>query len=312
MKSIKGLLFAIVSSATFGLIPLFAIPAIQAGVALNSVLFYRFFISAAVVGVILLFRKTDLRITLKEFITVFILGFFYAGTALLLTEAYFYIPSGVATTIHFLYPVVVTLIMILFFKDKASVPVITATALAVTGVYLLSRGEGSGSVHMTGIILALITVIMYAFYIIGVNKSCVNKMDGLKMTFYVLFSCAVIFLINAVIRDGFISGIPSAKAWADIILLALIPTLVSDFTLILAVQRIGSTTTAVLGCMEPVTAVSMGVLFLHEPCGIPQFTGIAITLVAVTTVIIASNPQAFKNGIKLFPALIPVRKKLPK
>ena len=141
MKSIKGLLFAIVSSATFGLIPLFAIPAIQAGVALNSVLFYRFFISAAVVGVILLFRKTDLRITLKEFITVFILGFFYAGTALLLTEAYFYIPSGVATTIHFLYPVVVTLIMILFFKDKASVPVIIATALAVTGVYLLSRGE---------------------------------------------------------------------------------------------------------------------------------------------------------------------------
>ena len=86
MKSIKGLLFAIVSSATFGLIPLFAIPAIQAGVALNSVLFYRFFISAAVVGVILLFRKTDLRITLKEFITVFILGFFYAGTCLLYTS----------------------------------------------------------------------------------------------------------------------------------------------------------------------------------------------------------------------------------
>lgn len=304
MKQFKGVLFAIISSATFGLIPIFAIPAINKGVELNSLLFYRFLFSAIAVALILLIRKTDLRISLKEFATTFGLGFFYAATALLLTEAYFYIPSGMATTIHFLYPVCVTLIIIFFFKDRASVPFLLATVMAITGVYLLSNSGEGGSLNLTGLILSLITVGMYALYIVGVNKSCIRTMDGLKMTFYVLFSCSIIFLINALVRSGGISSIPSISAATDVVLLALIPTLVSDFTLILAVQRVGSTTTAILGCMEPMTAVTMGFLFLGEAFGINQLIGIAVILSAVTTVVIANNPDNFKKGLKLLPQLI--------
>lgn len=304
MNQFKGVLFAIISSATFGLIPIFAIPAINKGVELNSLLFYRFLFSAIAVALILLIRKTDLRISLKEFATTFGLGFFYAATALLLTEAYFYIPSGMATTIHFLYPVCVTLIMIFFFKDRASVPILLATVMAITGVYLLSNSGEGGSLNLTGLILSLITVGMYALYIVGVNKSCIRTMDGLKMTFYVLFSCSIIFLINALVRSGGISSIPSISAATDVVLLALIPTLISDFTLILAVQRVGSTTTAILGCMEPMTAVTMGFLFLGEAFGINQLIGIAVILSAVTTVVIANNPDNFKKGLKLLPQLI--------
>ena len=145
---------------------------------------------------------------------------------------------------------------------------------------------------------------MYALYIVGVNKSCIRTMDGLKMTFYVLFSCSIIFLINALVRSGGISSIPSISAATDVVLLALIPTLVSDFTLILAVQRVGSTTTAILGCMEPMTAVTMGFLFLGEAFGINQLIGIAVILSAVTTVVIANNPDNFKKGLKLLRQLI--------
>ncbi|MEG1684951.1 MAG: DMT family transporter [Bacteroides sp.] len=309
MKSIKGLLYAVISSSTFGLIPLFTIPAINEGVPINSVLCYRFLFSILVVGSILLVRKTNLRISMKEFLTLFSLGFFYAMTALLLTEAYFYIPSGMATTIHFLYPVLVTLIMIFFFKDKASLPIIFATMMAIGGVYLLSSSEGSGSFSITGLILTLITVCMYAFYIVGVNKSCVRKMDGLKMTFWVIFSCAIIFLVNVLVRDGGLAPIPTSSAMRDILFLALVPTLVSDFTLILAVQHIGSTTTAVLGCMEPLTAVTMGVFFLGESCNAIQLIGIGIILCAVTIVIIGGNLQAFKRKIKLIPELLLIRRK---
>lgn len=289
MNQLKGLLYGIVSSATFGLIPLFALPALQAGVGLDSVLFYRFGLSALALGIWLLVRQRDLRISMKEFGVLFGLGLFYALTALLLTTAYLYIPSGVATTVHFLYPVVVTAILILFFKDRVSLSVIGASVLAITGVYLLSRNEGSGAVNVKGLLLAMVTVVTYALYIVGVNKSCVHRMEGLKMTFYVLLSCTIVFILNLLVKGKMPDAMPDVQTGIYLVLLALIPTLVSDFTLILSVQHVGSTTTAVLGCMEPLTAVGMGVLFLHENFGFVQVCGMLVIFAAVSIVILANS-----------------------
>ena len=230
-------------------------------------------------------------------------AFLYAATSLLLTKSYLYIPSGLATTLHFLYPVLVTLLMVTFFKDKVSVSIIIATIMAIGGVYLLSGSEG-GTLNSTGLALALTTVLTYASYIVGINKSSVSDMDGLKLTFYVLLSGAFIFLLNLIVNREMLTPIPSWEIGVDLILLALVPTLISDLTLILAVQHVGSTTTAVLGCMEPLTAVIMGVLFLGESCNFIQSIGICIILIAVTTVIIARNPHEIKKGLQLIPKLL--------
>lgn len=239
MRQLKGVLLAMISSSTFGLIPLFALPAMQEGVGLDSVLFYRFAISAVVVGAYLLLRRVDLRITLKEFGTMFLLGGAYASTSLFLTASYLYIPSGVATTIHFLYPVLVTAIMIAFFKDKISLSVIIATVLAILGVYLLSSGEGEGVMSWKGLFMVLSTVVTYAIYIVGVNKSCIQHMGGLKMTFYMLFCCTIIFGANILLKGQGLDMMPNANAVVHIFLLSLIPTLVSDLTLILAISARG-------------------------------------------------------------------------
>ena len=307
MRQLKGVLLAMISSSTFGLIPLFALPAMQEGVGLDSVLFYRFAISAVVVGAYLLLRRVDLRITLKEFGTMFLLGGAYASTSLFLTASYLYIPSGVATTIHFLYPVLVTAIMIAFFKDKISLSVIIATVLAILGVYLLSSGEGEGVTSWKGLFMVLSTVVTYAIYIVGVNKSCIQHMDGLKMTFYMLFCCTIIFGANILLKGQGLDMMPNANAVVHIFLLSLIPTLVSDLTLILAIQHVGSTTAAIMGCMEPLTAVSMGVLFLGERFGLGQILGVAIVLVAVFIVILSSHPGHFSMK-RLIPAFIKIRK----
>ena len=307
MRQLKGVLLAMISSSTFGLIPLFALPAMQEGVGLDSVLFYRFAISAVVVGAYLLLRRVDLRITLKEFGTMFLLGGAYASTSLFLTAAYLYIPSGVATTIHFLYPVLVTAIMIAFFKDKISLSVIIATVLAILGVYLLSSGEGEGVTSLKGLFMVLSTVVTYAIYIVGVNKSCIQHMDGLKMTFYMLFCCTIIFGANILLKGQGLDMMPNANAVVHIFLLSLIPTLVSDLTLILAIQHVGSTTAAIMGCMEPLTAVSMGVLFLGERFGLGQILGVVIVLVAVFIVILSSHPGHFSMK-RLIPAFMKIRK----
>lgn len=303
MKSIKGLLYAVVSSATFGLVPLFAIPALKAGVSVNSVVFYRFAISALLVGLVLLARRENFRIAKRQLPVIAGFALLYAATSFLLTQSYLYIPSGLATTLHFLYPVLVTILMVVLFKERLSVPVAVATLLALGGIYLLSGNNGS-EVNPTGMALALTTVLTYASYIVGLNRSSIGRIDSLKLTFYILSTGNLFFLANLLVRGEGLAPIPSWKSGIDLFMLALVPTLISNLTLILAVKHIGSTTTAVLGCMEPLTAVVMGILFLGESCSPIQALGIGIILVAVTTVIMARNPGELKKACRIVPRLL--------
>lgn len=288
MNQLKGILYGILSSATFGLIPLFALPVLRGGMGLDSLMVYRFGISTLVVGAYLLLKRENLSVSAKEFMILLGLGILYASTALFLTHSYLYIPSGVATTLHFLYPVVVTAMMMLFFRERVSLPVIGATTLAIVGVYLLSSGEGGGAVNLKGGLLVLLTVVTYAGYIVGVNKSGVSKMDGLKLTFYVLFSSTLVFLVNLLVQGKALEMVSGWDMGIHVVLLALIPTLISDFALVLAIQRIGSTQTAVLGCMEPVTAVGVGVLVFQERFSLLQSIGMFTILAAVLVVILVS------------------------
>lgn len=295
MNKTKGVAYAILSSSTFGLIPLFAIPALNAGIGINSVLFYRFGLSALILGVLLFAKKYDMKVTPKELGILSVLGILYGSTAILLTSSYLYIPSGIATTIHFLYPVIVTLTMAVFFKEKISTPLITAIVMAIGGVCLLSCFGESGEINAKGILLVLITIFTYAFYIVGVNKSAVSEMDGLKMTFYVLLSGSAVFGFNLLAHGEPLDTHMSMNTAAHLLLLALVPTIVSDLTLILAVQHVGSTTTAVLGCMEPLTALVVGNLVFDEKFNWMQAVGVTVVLTAVTIVILSNRKQATKE-----------------
>ena len=296
MNSVRGLLYAVISSATFGLVPFFALPAIHAGVAVNTVVFYPFFLSCIAMGIVLLLKKESFSISKDEYKMLCLLSIFYAATSMLLTLSYLYIPSGMATTIHFLYPVLVTLIMILLFKERGNWIIHLATGLAVMGVGFLGNSGGSQSIDSVGLTLALITVCTYATYIVGIQKFRIRNMDGLRMTFYVLLNCALIFFINVLVQDGGFSPIPDISTAVHLVLLALVPTLVSDLTLILAVKRVGPTTTAILGALEPLTAVFMGIMFLNETCTLMQVIGIVVVLMAVTLAIVGTQRMKTKNA----------------
>lgn len=290
MQKLKGTIWALVSSSTFGLIPLFSLPVLQAGVGLDSLCFYRFAFAAAAMGAYMLLSGRSLRISWRELATVAVLSVFYGSTSMFLTSSYEFIPSGIATTIHFLYPVLVTTIMITCFGERASWCVFAAAAMAVGGVYLLSGSTEGAAIQWQGLVAVLVTVVTYATYIVGANRSAVKDMDGRKMTFYVLFCSAVLFYINLLVRNGgAIDPIPDAGAWVRLLLLALVPTLLSDLALIYAIQMVGSTTTAILGCMEPLTAVVIGIVCFGERFGATQAAGVVVVLTAVLLVIMADK-----------------------
>ena len=285
MKNIKGIAYALISSSTFGLIPLFSIPVLASGaMGVPSLLFYRFAFATAAIAVAGLALKRNFKIKPAVLVKISVLGIFYASTSMGLTMSYQYISSGAATTIHFLYPILVTAIMIAFFGEKASRTLIAASVLSIIGVALLSQGEGGG-VEPKGLLLVLMTVVTYATYIVGVNKSGVESTDPVILTFYVFVASTALFAAYAWWTGGTIEPIKDCTTMWHIVLLALLPTVISDFTLILAIKYVGSTVTAILGSMEPLTAVLVGVFYFSESFSIKTAAGLALVLFAVSLVV---------------------------
>lgn len=227
MKNIKGLVMAILSSATFGLIPLFSIPLMEETgkgpvMDLDNVCFYRFLFSALLMGLIVFIGaarklsgegklKAALRdafaVSPKQFLLLLLISVFYASTSIFLTASYTIgeIPSGIATTMHFLYPVFVTAVMIMFFGEKITLVKGLAVALAFGGVFFLSGAsfDAGFALKPLGLLFVLVTIFTYGSYIIGVNNiKAIATLNGMKLTFYVLaFSC-VLFLCNILVKGG--------------------------------------------------------------------------------------------------------------
>lgn len=286
MANLKGFLAGIISSSTFGLIPLFTLPLMAQGMDFDSILFYRFLIAGISIGIVLPLKKISFRISNAELLTLSYLSIFYVVSAMFLFWGYNYLPSGIATTIHFLYPVFVTLIMFLYYHERLSVIIITAIIMAFFGVAFLSIGGAAEKIDMAGIGIVLISAIGYALYIIKVSKSKVRNMNGSKLTFYVLLIGALIFYIQTLIKGTF-QIIPNTQSLINILLLAILPTVISNLALVYAIKRIGSTLTAVLGAMEPLTALCVGISVFGEPITSRIATGFLLIISAVSLIILS-------------------------
>ena len=282
MGSFRGVLYALISSTTFGLVPFFSIALLGSGMSAATVLFYRMGVAALLIGLVAAAQRKSFVITAREFVIIVGLGWLYAGTSLGLILSYSLIPSGIATTIHFLYPILVTFLMIVFFREKRSAGLVVAAVVSLLGVGLLSW-SGGAVVNVEGIMLVLITVITYALYIVGVNKTGVGRIDSLPLTFYILLSAAVLFAMFAGLTTG------SWYQAVNVLLIALVPTVISNLMLILAVKNVGSTVTAILGSMEPVTAVLVGIFHFGEPFNLQYASGLMLILASVCLVVWSNN-----------------------
>mgnify|MGYP001539328581 CR=1 FL=1 len=288
ISNIKGVLYAVVSSATFGLIPLFSIPLLHAGMASPTILFYRMLLSAAIMAAVALLLKRNFRISRRDFGVLAGLSLMYAATSLGLLRSYDYIPSGVATTVNFLYPLVVTIVMTLFFRERSSVWIVIAVFISLVGVALLAWGDAGNNDPGRGLIYAGTTVFTYAVYIIGVMKSRAGRLDPLIVAFYVLTFSAAVFLVYALSTSG-IAVVHTWHIWRNLLLLALLPTVLSNLTLVLAIKHIGSTMTSILGSMEPLTAVLVGVVHFGEGFDLDSAAGLILVVTAVIIVILQTN-----------------------
>ena len=285
MNKLNGFLYGILSSASFGLIPLFAMPAMQHGMNFMPILLYRFTFATLALAIVLAVRGVSFKLTKKDFPPLILLAILYLISSVFLLWGYKFMASGIATTIHFMYPVITTIIMMVFFHEKKSLWRMIAIVLAVCGVYFLSNTQGDHSISLIGIIIVLISSVGYALYLVTVGQVKNDNLKGLRLTFYV-FLFGTIMLVSGMGATGNIEAIPDWTTAGNLVLLAIIPTIVSNLALIEAIKNIGSTLTSVLGAMEPVTAVIVGIAVFGEAFTFSIGLGICLIITAVTMIIL--------------------------
>lgn len=289
-----GFVLALISSAAFGLIPLFSLPLLHSGLSADCVLFYRFLFASISLGLILVLRQERLAAPARDLGLLALFSVLYTLAALLMIWGLLYLSGGVTATLQFLYPLMVMLIMTIFFHEKFSIITASSVLLAILGVALLGSGGGDdgGSLDPLGVGLLLASALCNALYISGLHVARIHSISGLSITFWVLFFGTGVSLINALISGTF-EIIGTWEQLALSLLLAIITAVISNLTLILAIQRIGSPLASILGVGEPLTAVTVGILVFDEPATFAVFSGVAVICAAVVLVMTGPQIQAW-------------------
>lgn len=285
-EALVGYPAGIITGIAYGLNPLFGMPLINNGVAVESILFFRYTFAVIILGAFLWLSRQSFKISLKQAGVLLILGLLYTASSLFLFEAYNYIASGLATTLIFLYPVLVAIIMV-FIGVIPSLPVWIAIAATFGGVIVMTQSGSGEAIDPVGVLLSLGSALVYSLFIVIINRNkAIADISNSLLTFYALTVGAVVFLGKTAISDVDITaGIDDCSAWFNLIGLALLPTIVSTATLAIATRNIGATKASVLGVFEPITAILVGTLMFGEPLTVNIVIGICIAIAAVTFMI---------------------------
>ena len=286
-RRVIGLICGIVSGIAYGTNPLFAKPLLQSGVPILVMLFFRYGFSALILGMWMLGRKEAFHIQKSEIGILSLLGLLFAGSSIFLFASYEFIPSGLATTLVYLYPVFVALIMV-FLRFYPSWQTWLSIIATFGGILLLSSPSPGSQIRLPGIILAVVSALCYSFYLVIVNRSSrIRHVSENTLTLYALFAGTALFAILRLIQGGsFTQGIDSLADWGNLLGLAIAPTLLSLLTLAISSRFIGPTKTSILGVFEPLTAILIGTLMFGETMTWKMALGIAVCIGAVVFMIV--------------------------
>ena len=284
-----GVMCAILSAVCYGTNPFGALPLYEEGVNTATVLAHRFGLAVILLAVIMILKRIDFKVTRHEFKVLFSLGILFAASSITYYQSFHYMDAGIASTILFVYPVMVAVIMALFFRERVTAMTVVAIVMALAGIGLLYKGGSGASLSVVGIVLCVLSSLAYAVYIVVVNQSSI-KMSSFKVTFYAMLVCEVtLILYSFTSPELHLHALPSARAWSFAVWLSVVPTILSLVFMTVAVNHVGATPTAILGALEPLTAVVIGVMVFGEQLTPRLIVGIMFILFAVMMVVLGKD-----------------------
>lgn len=302
---LKGYALGAIAAATYGMNPLFALPLYSAGMEPLSVLFFRYLLALPILGAMIKLRGRSFRISAADLLPLMVFGVLFALSSITLFSSYQHMDAGIASTMLFVYPIMVALIMAALFRERLTWQTVLCLLMAVGGIALLYRSADGATLSLVGTLLVMGSALAYAIYIVGINKGRLKEMPTLKVTFYVLAFGWTIFAARSAIAGSLQTPLAQQwYLWFNLIALSLLPTIVSLVCTTRAIQLIGSTPTAILGALEPLTAVFFGVMIFGEQLGLRQIAGMVLILVAVSMVVAGNSLATYLVRFrKMFPRI---------
>lgn len=286
-RSRLGIFYVILSAVLFGTMPLLTRIAYVHGSNAYTVAFGRFFFGSIVLGLIcLVLPGCSIKIKKEQFLALLKLSIPYALMPILLYASYTYIDSGMATTLHFTYPVAVMLILAIFFRSRPDTKQIICAILCVGGMALLYTPNGQ--VRVEGILLAVASGIIYAVYIVLLGKSTVKGLHSLVLAFWVSLLSAAEIGIIAFFSKKLVFSL-DATGWAAEFGLALLATV---FALVLFQKGVilcGEVKASLFSTFEPLTGIFIGMIAFHEALTVREGVGITGILAAVVLLAIPAK-----------------------
>lgn len=284
MNNYKGILYAILSSVAFGLLPIFAKFAYANGSNPTTVLIARFLLAAIILFTYLKCTKVNLKVSKKQLAILLSIGAIgYTLTTQTLFVSYDYLGAGLATTLHFIYPVVVCLIGYFFFKEKMSKSKLLALLFAALGIYALVAME-SKTLNAFGVALALFSGISYGANIIALGLKSIKEINHNVVTMYVCLGAALGMILYGAFTDT-ITLTFNLNIGIAYIGIAVISTIASMILLLKAIEIIGTVSTSILGTFEPIVSVILGIILFGESLTLSLIIG--TLLILASTIILA-------------------------
>ncbi len=282
MSNLKGYLFAAIAAASYGTNPIFAIPLYREGISVPSVLFMRYAMAVAIMFFATMIKSPKAFVIKPKYVGLLaFMGILMVLSSIALFESYKYLSAGIASTLLFFYPVMVAVIMAIFYKERLTKNSLACLVTAFLGVVILSKNDDGGFISLLGLTLVMLSSLSYAIYLVYINRGPMKKINTSTITFYVILG-GFLVMIPYCLLDGGLMLPKTTPAWINAIGLGFFPTVISLIFTSRAIALIGSTETAIFGALEPLTAVILGILILGETLTITPAIGMILIFVSVT------------------------------
>lgn len=282
-----GFVCGILSAVCYGTNPLGALPLYSEGENTSSVLFFRFLVAVVLLGSLLAVRRFSFVVKRRQLGVLALLGALFAGSSITYYQSFHYMDAGIASTILFVYPVMVAGIMALCFHERLARITLLSVLLALVGIAMLYRGPAGATLSTLGVILCILSSAFYAVYIVVIKQDGLRGLPSLLITFYAMLFCMLCLLAYSFTSpDLHIMLPPTPRAWFFTCWLGLVPTVLSLVFMTMAVWHVGPTPTAIMGALEPLTAVAIGVMAFGEELTPRVMAGIVLILAGVLLIVL--------------------------
>ncbi len=290
---LKGYAAAAIAAVFYGTNPLGTLVLYHDGLNPSSVLVYRYTFATLMFLLWMAVKRESLTIKWGVAIRLAILGTLMSMSSATLYLSFRFMDAGVASTILFSYPIMVAVLMVVFYHERLTWRTSLCILMAISGIALLYHGKGGVTLSTVGVTLVILSSLLYAFYIIGVNQTH-TQLSPVKFTFWIVFFGLIALLVYTLFIGERLEPLRTPVEWASALQLALLPTVLSLYFINVAIEHIGSTPTAIMGALEPVTAVCIGVLIFGESFTLRLAAGIVLILSAVILLVLSREKKPAK------------------